>query len=312
MRGGLPWRWPNKGIQMTKCTLGKKFTPEKTSDQFWSIDFQYPEGKWEGALPIKLRYQGFELTDEQFMDRLDSYYESLKPSNRKAWFIKAKQTWEDQTTQTYKVFEALKSGRWECRVHGPVPQVNPQAASRIRDIKKRNFVIASERQYCEKCKQVTMHDVLVMLDLPKNVSNPELRKPISPRLRERIFSVLKHNECVFDQVRTSKELIVDHKFPSQRWGEPESDNSDHMSDNDIRKKFQLLSNQTNLLKSRECDRCVFESVRGQFMGIRWYFKGNNEWVEDPNSEEGCIGCPWHDVSLWKDKLRSVVEKARLK
>ena len=247
--------------------LGEKFTPEKTSDQFWSVTFEYPNEKWMGALPLRLKYQGFEISEIQFMDRINSWKSSLILEQRNIWYKKAIATWENHDTQTFKVFEALKSGQWECRVCGPVPKVNPQAASRIRDIKKRGFIVASERRQCQKCRQVQMHDVLVMIDLPTTITKPELRKPISPILRERIFKVLNHRESVFDQVRTSKELIVDHKFPSQRWNTPESDNPDNLSESLIKNKFQILSNQTNLLKSRECDRCVFEGIRGQFMGI---------------------------------------------
>jgi hypothetical protein len=291
---------------MKKIQLGEEFISEKTSDCFREVQFTYGKKIWKGALPIRLRYQGYEIDDPAFVDRLESFYEELNYKNRNNWIISANARWNNHSTQTYKVFEALFSGEWECRVCGPVPKVNPQAASRLRDIKKKNFVIASKRMYCEKCNGAKMHDVLVMIDLHIDIARPEFRKPISPKLKYRIYKVLGSEECVFNQVRTTNELIIDHKFPSQRWSKPESENTDKMTDLEIRNKFQLLSNQTNLLKSRECDRCLFKGIRGQFLGIRWYFKGSEKWEGKEGFEEGCVGCPWHDVALWKSKLKKML------
>ena len=75
-------------------------------------------------------------------------------------------------------------------------------------------------------------------------------------------------------VRSEVELLVDHKFPSQRWTKPESDNPNDMLEMDITNKFQLLSNQTNMYKSRYCDTCVKTGKRASFMGIKWYYAGN--------------------------------------
>lgn len=49
-------------------------------------------------------------------------------------------------------------------------------------------------------------------------------------------------------------LEVDHKFPQIRWSTNEDDN-DSLSNEELKSKFILLSRASNLLKSRQCERC---------------------------------------------------------
>ena len=136
-----------------------------------------------------------------------------------------------------------------------------------------------------------------------DISKTKERYALSSKLSDRIKNILGNTEVAFDSKRPSKELIIDHKFPSQRWENGETPNSEDMTDNEIKSKFQLLSNQTNLMKSRICDECVRSGVRGSFMGIRWYYEGDLKWNGSCKSDEnGCVGCPWYDLVLWKEKL----------
>jgi hypothetical protein len=299
----------NQNFQDRHIIFGEVFKPEKTSDQFLEVQFIYDDYVWNGALPIVGNYQGLSLTEAEVKETAGVFWDPLKRESREEWIVSASGEWDDRTSETFKVFEALLSGEWECRVCGPVPKVNAQPAARIRDIKKRGFFIASKRKSCGNCQQKTMHDLLVMATSPKNLIKTEFRKPISSCLNEKILQALNRKEIVFDQVKTSRELVIDHKFPSQRWSKPETDNPDDMSDENIKRKFQLLNNQTNLLKSRECDRCVAEGIRGQFMGIRWYYSGNERWDKERDDESGCIGCPWYDVREWKEQLRNAIRKS---
>src|SRR5690606_41582862 len=75
-------------------------------------------------------------------------------------------------------------------------------------------------------------------------------------------------------------------FRSQRWITKESANPDDMPETEIRKKFQLLSNQTNMWKSRYCDTCVKTGKRGDFMGTKWFYAGDENWGR---SEERRVG-----------------------
>lgn len=283
------------------------FIAEKTSDVFLEVEFEYETQKWDGLLPKFLKFQGLDLSEEDFYNSVEESYNILNPANHQKWITESDSQWSDsqKNNQTYKVLKALYSGNWECRVCGPVPAVNPQPAARLGALKKHGYIIGSKRRRCTSCSKKTMHDILVML--PKIQSKfedgNELRAPMSEKLKERIKKVLGKIEVCFNVKRSSVELLVDHKFPSQRWITKESSNPDKMSESAIREKFQLLSNQTNMWKSRCCDACVKTGKRGDFMGIKWYYEGNENWEgATENDEKGCVGCPWYDLELWKTKL----------
>lgn len=292
----------NQNIKVEK----EYFIPEKTSDVFKEVEFQYQTKNWDGVLPKFLEKQGLDLTDEEFDNLIEENYDLLHPDNKDGWVVESDAKWESKDSATYKVLAALYSGDWECRVCGPVPNVNPQPAARLRDLKKRGYIIGSRRKHCTNCNKKTMHDILVMLPSIESRFDHgnELRKPMSETLKKRIKSILGNKEVCFNVVRSEIELLIDHKFPSQRWNIPESDNPNDMSEEDIRKKFQLLSNQTNMWKSRYCDTCVKTGKRGDFMGTKWYYQGDENWNgTTENDENGCVGCPWYDLELWKKKLR---------
>tara|TARA_B110000027_G_C16112077_1_gene298217 strand:+ start:317 stop:1219 length:903 start_codon:yes stop_codon:yes gene_type:complete len=283
------------------------FIAEKTSDVFMEVEFEYETQKWHGLLPKFLKFQGLDLTKEDFYNSVDESYNILNPANRQKWITESDSNWSDskKQTQTYNVLQALHSGNWECRVCGPVPAANPQPAARLGALKKQGYIIGSKRKQCSSCSKKNMHDILVML--PKIQSKfedgNELRAPMSEKLKERIKKVLGKKEVCFNVNRTSVELIVDHKFPSQRWITKESANPNDMPEAEISKKFQLLSNQTNMWKSRFCDSCVKTGKRGDFMGTKWYYEGDENWSgTTENDENGCVGCPWYDLELWKEKL----------
>lgn len=285
--------------------LLSEFTQEKMEDRFIEVIFNYENTRWHGVLPIFILYQGFEITDDKDLDNFAiNAYELLHPKNRNNWLNDSEKYWSDkQHGPTYNVLKALESGNWECRVCGPVPQVNPQPSARLRDLKKMGYIISSKRTHCYCCNKTTMHDILVLLPRIDNDSSAKGRTAISENLKKRIKSLLNYREVCFNVIRTEKELIIDHKFPSQRWTTSESENPDSMTDSQITKKFQLLSNQTNLWKSRYCDRCVSEGLRGDFMGITWFYEGTQYWQGKNKSDEyGCVGCPWYDLEKWKNEL----------
>ncbi|MDV6169364.1 hypothetical protein R1T16_13090 [Flavobacterium sp. DG1-102-2] len=288
------------------------FVGEKTSDIYQEVEFDYEEGTWQGVLPKYLEKQGLELDDDGFKDSIGKNYELLHPSKRNKWIEESDSHWlKKDTNETYKVLAALHSGKWECRVCGPVPEINPQPSARLSALKRFGYIIGSKRRFCNNCGKTTMHDILVMLPrLEQRFDHGnELRKPMSDILKLRIKRELGLHEVCFNVKRTSQELVIDHKFPSQRWGKPESDNPNDMSLKLIKEKFQLLSNQTNLWKSRYCDNCVKNNIRGDFMGIQWFYEGDEQWRgKDKYDEAGCIGCPWYDTAIWKQKLAEKLQQ----
>ena len=60
-------------------------------------------------------------------------------------------------------------------------------------------------------------------------------------------------------------MVIDHKFPSSRWVNGETVNETNMSEEEIKKKFQLLTNQTKSSKKKDIvKKCVSEGIRGDF------------------------------------------------
>lgn len=90
----------------------------------------------------------------------------------------------------------------------------------------------------------------------------------------------------------------------ERWGESEPPHLTSMSEDEIKKKFQLLkkdaSGNHNLLKSRSCERCIDTGKRGTPFGIKFWYEGSEDWPSvhqrSAEAEEGCIGCGWYNFN----------------
>lgn len=281
--------------------IGEVFTVSKTDNRFIQVLFTYSDGSvWDGCFPCYYPPMSIQFDRAAIDEQLLIAYDHLAPTSIEESIQKTRKRWRKSTTsETYKVFDSLLSGRWECRSCG-AGKINDQPAARIRDIKKNGFIVATQSRTCHTCKKRQYHDILLVLDVVAAV-RPEFRKPISQLVKVRIISVLGSKDSFFDSIRPINEFVIDHKFPSQRWSEPESDN-DNLTDQEIRDKFQLLTNQTNMLKSRLCDNCCKTGIRPDFLGIAWFFSGDQNWKDYSHPGSGCYGCPWFDLEEWKAKI----------
>ena len=143
---------------MTKIKFHEEFTPSKTSDLFVEVEINFKTYVWKGALPLKLREAGYSINRDELnsMVKSDEFLNQFNKSNHPRWLASKSNAWSNsQDSQTYKVFKALLSHQWECKVCGPVPKVNPQSPARIRSIKKKNFVIATKTKHCKSCEKKT-------------------------------------------------------------------------------------------------------------------------------------------------------------
>ena len=80
-----------------------------------------------------------------------------------------------------------------------------------------------------------------------------------------------------------------------------------MSDEEIKEKFQLLSNQRNEEKREVCRKCFQTGKRGIIFGIPFFYSGNENWDESipktgKDAELGCVGCPWYYIARWRKEL----------
>jgi len=293
-----------------EIVLGKEFTVSKTDNRFIGVKFNYKNGSlWEGCFPIfyppMLIQYDLPEDQEKLKQDLEKAYEQLNPDNISASIDKTKTKWTKPTTsETFKVFESLLTGYWECRSCG-AGKINDQPAARIRDIKKNGFIIATQSKGCPVCQKKQYHDILLPIEVEAE-AKVEFRKPISASMMKNIIEVLERKDVFFDAYRPPEQFVIDHKFPSQRWTEEESDN-DNLSDDEIKEKFQLLTNQSNMLKSRLCDNCCRTGKRPDFLGVKMFYSGNEDWVESEQVGSGCHGCPWYDLGLFKKKLNESIK-----
>ena len=90
-------------------------------------------------------------------------------------------------------------------------------------------------------------------------------------------------------------------------------NPDNMTDDEIRAKFQLMTNQRNQQKREVCRNCFQTGKRGTIYGISYFYEGNENWdktipPKGKEAEQGCIGCPWYDIQKWKEHLKQLINK----
>jgi len=285
----------------------------KTQDIYLNVIFKYDSVSWTGGIPIIYRYYGRSV-DIKSEDSINKWilecYEYLHPNHVLLWNKEQQDYLKDKMPATKLVFDKLNEekpyNKWICRTH-ETSLINNQPAARIKSLKEEGYVILTQNIVCNKCKKKTYHDLLV--ELPRSNSGSQARSTISESLKARIYSVLENKDVFFDAKTASKSLIIDHKFPSTRWSKGEEINHDKMTDEQIKEKFQLLTNQSNLLKERICQNCIKTNQRGKFLGISWYYQGDSRWSGvDQFDEKGCHGCPWYDLEEWKNQLNEFTEK----
>ena len=172
-------------------------------------------------------------------------------------------------------------------------------------MKERGFVIGTKyHQECPKCKKKVSLSILLRIP-KKEMSNAY--ETFTDKQRQRIFKVL-GNKDVFSEAKPSQ-LQIEHKFPEERWDKAvkvlvEKRDKDKMTDAEIQKNYQLMSNQKNEHKRVVCQNCMKDGKRGKIYGINFFYKGDENWPKGVprkgiEAEKGCEGCVWYDVAEWK-------------
>ncbi len=221
----------------------------------------------------------------------------------------------------YKVFNLLSDRKWHCRECEGKKIGSGQYAGGggIQGLQRgtRNrpgLAIETEKRYCENCQMIRLGDRWT-----GEIKSANSAANIPASLVQRILEVYSYIDVIEKRQRPAHELIIDHRFPMERWGESESPHLASMSDEEIKKKFQLLkkdsSGNHNLLKSRSCERCIKTGKRGTPFGIRFWYKGREDWPSvhqrGAEAEEGCVGCGWYNFEAWRDALnQNLAESAQ--
>lgn len=219
-----------------------------------------------------------------------------------------------------QVRAVLEDQNWHCRRHEytSVPSGQLAGGGGIQGLQRGNksrpgLVIESRTELCEICQARTRQDRWTG---ELRSSNAAANIPLS--LRRRVLDYYGYVDAIEGRARPSHELVIDHRFPMERWGAAEQPNDAAMSEEDIEQKFQLLkkddSGNHNLLKSRDCERCIDKKIRGRPFSIAFWYSGGEFWPEDvpdsgPEAEEGCIGCGWYDFAAWRNGLNHALERS---
>jgi ribosomal protein L28 len=214
-----------------------------------------------------------------------------------------------QDTTSHNDWEVLKDLQWHCTKcelksgQAKTWQVWRQNGIQLdKDEKGKWF----KTKLCSSCKMKTVHRKLKVLEV---LEDTKVRSGMPQALARKIKTFYKNEEALFLREFPTRELEIDHKFPQIRWINNEVENKTSMSENEIKSKFILLTRSNNLLKSRQCERCVKSEIRGNFPGVYFWYKGNKKWGgENIHDEKGCVGCFWYDPYKWREELNKLVNK----
>jgi len=212
-------------------------------------------------------------------------------------------------TTSYYDWEILKDLKWHCTKcelksgQAKTWQIWRHKGLQLDKDEKGNWY---KRIFCKKCQNTTIFRKLKSLEI---LEETKIRSGIPILLVRKIKKLFKNKDALLLREYPSRELEVDHKFPQIRWGKDEMENEIYMNEEDIRNKFILLTRRNNQLKSRQCERCVREGIRGNFPGIYYWYKGDKKWKgKNRYDEDGCIGCFWYDPYKWREELNKLVNK----
>ena len=284
----------------------------KASERYIDVEFSYSDGsKWKGSVPIEYRRTGtFAKTKEEIKEVLETAYQLMNPKNSQSWLEEQEKFWKEKRAGVTKpFFESLKDSKWKC-VESDLPK-NPNWARRIQDIKEMGYTLATNtNKFCDKCVKNTTH--LILLKIPRGAQTGY--EVFSPKLRSKIIKVLRSYDVFEGKVRNSNSLLPDHKFPEISWDDKtREENSESMSEEDIRKKFQLMDNQRNLQKREVCRRIFQTGKREGIFGINYFYKGGENWPKGipkigKDSKKGWEGTGWYDIETWRESLNKDIER----
>ncbi|MBX9835658.1 MAG: hypothetical protein K2X65_05720 [Burkholderiaceae bacterium] len=182
---------------------------------------------------------------------------------------------------------------------------NPNFARRIQDLKEFGYSLATDtNKFCEKCCLNTTQIALI----PIKKGGITGYETWSPKLRSHIVKVLNSFDAYEAKKTKAEGLLPDHHFPEIRWdANTKRDSLAEISDEDIKRDFQLISNQRNQQKREVCRNCFQTGERGIIYGVPYFYSGTKIWNSNipktgKSAEAGCVGCGWYDINTWRINL----------
>lgn len=211
-------------------------------------------------------------------------------------------------SQRNKLFDIMSDLEWHC---ASCELPGSQPAATIRDLRRKGYDIETasikfgkKAKMCENCGQLRTHYRLTDI---KPIHSPKERSSLPDWLVDRVLKIYDQREAIFNRKKHPKELTVDHRIPNIRWKKSEAKFEKSISDQEVIEKFQLLTNEDNLLKSRNCEKCFETDIRQPFLEINFFYKGTKEFKD----QIGCQGCGWFDPNKWKKSLNKLLGKLKV-
>lgn len=204
-------------------------------------------------------------------------------------------------TKADSFLKALKEnvGNWTCSKHTSEGSLQPAAT--FREIKMQGYFFEEispnrwgKRMICPICENKTTHYKLLKIE---PIFNQQFRSNIDQTTRKRILKIF-NNRDAFTGASISSTPEIDHKEPWSRTGLDIDINK--LDKNEIPKYFQLLTREHNLLKDRICSKCKKENIRPPFLGISFWYEGNQKYCGT------CMGCGWYDGIRWREEINKVI------
>jgi hypothetical protein len=281
----------------------------KASEVYLDVVFDYGSQVCEWSIPIEYRRTGVHLSDSS-KDELEEYilkvYHQCHPDNWNTFLDAQKAFWSERpNADITKEFYDVLEGNFKWRSARSELPANPNSQRRIQQLKEYGYTIATStrEESFGPGRSTTYH---LLIPLPRGgITGYETW---STSTRNRIVRVLGGVDVYENNQANQHSLLPDHKFPEIRWDENvRRANLDALTDEEIKRDFQLISNQRNQQKREVCRKCFQTGIRGTIFGIEYYYSGSREWpktipVRGKSAEAGCIGCPWYDIEEWRFAL----------
>lgn len=281
----------------------------KASEEYVDVVFRYPTSTFEWSIPIEYRRTGVHLSnssDAEIEAYIEEVYFKCHPENWGLFEREQKEFWKTKPNAsiTKEFFDTLADGFHWRSVRNDLPK-NSNSQRRIQDLKEFGFTIATNtRMENPRSKETSTHHLL----LPLTRGGITGYETWSPNLRKRIIKVLGGVDAYEVPGGSVHNLLPDHKFPEIRWDQDvRREDLEKLSDEEIARDFQLITNQRNQQKREACRKCFQTSKRPTVYGIDFYTEGGADWptnipTRGKAAEAGCVGCGWYDLVAWRNAL----------
>lgn len=197
-----------------------------------------------------------------------------------------------------KCFEILSDLKFHCSCEFPSSQI----ASVIKDLRNdgydfwvnRTGSIWAKNMLCIKCGNIKPHRKLLSLE---KINQAIERIQFTSIIRERVLK-LYENKDTFTSGRDR--LEIDHRITPDR--ESEKPLPDPITDEELKKRYMVLTRVNNHIKREACKKCIQTDTRQKSItGINFFYEGTLKY------EKTCNGCFWAFPEIWKEELNKILE-----